>query len=479
MERSVAPGAKTWSLVTNQAAEPGPRSYALVIGRDDCRAVELPSVGELLIGRGSDADIAITDAAASRQHARLIVAGGEVRIADLGSHNGTRVNGQRIEGSVVLSRGDEIAIGDIAIVVHLRTPRLARGTQDPRSTRVALGDREVIVADPAMVRIYELLARLGRGDLPVLVCGETGVGKENAAFAVHHHSPRRAGPFVAINCAAIQESLVESELFGHEKGAFSGAIASKPGLFESAAGGTVFLDEVGELPLAIQAKLLRAVEARRVMRVGSVREYDIDFRLVTATNRDLEAEVSAGRFRRDLLYRLNVATVEIPPLRERPRELELLARAFLADGCRRADRPPLALSEAALQRLAGHTWPGNVRELRNAMLLAAATTAGDLVEPNDLRLTGTARPRPITATGTVAPTLPSATGTVAPPVTDAAMRPIAEEIEQLEARRMAEALDACGGVQIRAAAMIGMPLRTFSTKVKQYGLASRGPKKSP
>jgi DNA-binding NtrC family response regulator len=281
----------------------------------------------------------------------------------------------------------------------------------------------------------------------------------------------------------MQESLVESELFGHERGAFSGAIAAKPGLLEIAHGGTIFLDEVGELALGIQAKLLRAVESRRVMRVGGVREHEIDFRLVTATNRDLEAEVRAGRFRRDLLYRLAVATVEIPPLRERPREIEILARAFLADACRRAGRSPLSLSEAAMQRLEAHAWPGNVRELRNAMLLVAATVIGERIEPGDLRLAGAAREPGGSATDSArersdAPRASDARLDAAAAAAGAPARPIAEEIEQLEARRMAEALAACGGVQIRAAALIGMPLRTFSTKAKQYGLSSRGPKKT-
>jgi len=462
MERVAGREAKTWSLVSLQRDSTGPRSYALVIDRRGSRAVELPTLGELAIGRDDAADIVLDDPAASRKHARLIVADGEVRIADLGSHNGTRVNGAPIEGSVALTRGDEIAIGEVAIVVHIRARRAPRAATSG-STRVVLGDREVIVADPAMVRIFQLLARLGRGDLPVLVSGETGVGKENAAYAVHHGSPRRAGPFVVVNCAALPDNLVESELFGHDKGAFSGAIATKPGLLEVAQGGTVFLDEVGELPPAVQAKLLRALESHRITRIGGIREIEVDFRLVSATNRDLPAEVHAGRFRRDLLYRLAVATVEIPPLRERPGELEILARAFLDEGCRRVERPPLALSGAAMQRLAAHAWPGNVRELRNAMLLAAATANGDPVEAEDLRLVDA----------------PPAAPAVRPPGTALGpTRPVAQELEQLEQRRMAEALAACGGVHSHAAQLIGMPMRTFTTKVKQYGLARHGRKTS-
>jgi two-component system response regulator AtoC len=477
MEPSVLAGGKTWSLVSNQSEPLGPRSYLLTIDRGNCRAVELPTVGELVIGRDEAADVVLDDPTASREHARLIVAGPEIRIADLGSHNGTRVNDLPVNGSAALAHGDEIAIGETTIIVHVHArsrPCIARRTESGCS-RISLGDREVVVADPAMVRIYELLARLGRGDLPVLVCGETGVGKEHAAFAVHHGSPRRTGPFVVVNCAAIQENLAESQLFGHEKGAFSGATSTKPGLLETAHGGTAFLDEVGELPPAIQAKLLRVVESRRITRVGSVREHAVDFRLVTATNRDLRSEVQAGRFRRDLMYRLVGATVEIPPLRERPAEIEILARVFLDEGCRQAERRPLALSPGAVQQLMAHPWPGNVRELRNTMLLAAATVTGEVVEAGDLRLVHTAPRRdPVATGGAIATDAKVRDASSA----ERSVRPIAEELARLEELRMAEALAACDGVQIRAAELIGMPLRTFTTKMKQYGLSAHSHKKT-
>jgi two-component system response regulator AtoC len=440
----------------------------LVIDGHACRAFELPVVGELSIGRDDDADVVIDDRAVSRCHARLIAARSEVAIADLGSHNGTRVNGVRVDGARTLASGDEIAIGEVKLLVHLPRRPVASGDAqgrcgDDAGTRIMLGDREVIVADPAMVRIYELLTRVGRADLTVLLCGETGVGKENAAYAVHHHSPRRAGPFISINCAAIQETLAESELFGHEKGAFSGAAGAKPGLLEAAAGGTVFLDEVGELPLGVQAKLLRAVEARRVTRVGSLRERELDVRIVAATNRDLGAEVRAGRFRRDLLYRLNVATIVLPPLRERPREIAILARVFLDDACRRAARPLLAIAPDAMHALEAHAWPGNVRELRNTMDLIAATVEAGVVQRADLALAAT-----LGASGEPAPEDARPTS---------GFRPIRDEIDQLEARRIAEALTATGGVHKRAAELIGMPLRTFTTKLRLYGLGARGAKR--
>jgi transcriptional regulator with GAF, ATPase, and Fis domain len=305
----------------------------------------------------------------------------------------------------------------------------------------------------------------------VLVCGETGVGKENAAFAVHHWSPRSAGPFVAVNCAALPEALVESELFGHERGAFTGATTTRTGLLESAQGGTVFLDEVGELPPSAQSKLLRALEVRRITRVGDVRERSIDIRVVAATHRDLEAEVAAGRFREDLYFRLGAATVLLPPLRERPREVPMLARDFLARACRALGRSELELAAGTLLALARHGWPGNVRELRNLMDYVAAAVTGDVVEPHHLpaRMLG----RGAAPAQPVPPVPPVAETSREPRV------PLAQEIRELERRRMQEALDEAEGVQTRAAALIGMPIRTFSFKLKQLGLQARPSRKGP
>ena len=224
------------------------------------------------------------------------------------------------------------------------------------AVRLQMGDRTIFIADPAMLGLFELLKRLARSDIPVLVRGETGAGKENAAYAVHHFSARSSKPFVAVNCAAIAETLIESELFGYERGAFSGATHAKPGLLEAASGGTVFLDEVGELSPSAQSKLLRALETKRITRVGDVREREVDIRIVAATNRDLEAEVTKDgekRFRPDLFFRLSAATVILPPLRERPREVTLLGDAFLKAACERIGRPPLLLTPGALRALGG------------------------------------------------------------------------------------------------------------------------------
>ncbi|HEY5946155.1 MAG TPA: sigma-54 dependent transcriptional regulator [Kofleriaceae bacterium] len=310
------------------------------------------------------------------------------------------------------------------------------------------------VADPAMMRAYQLIARLARSDLSVLISGETGVGKEHVAHALHQGSRRAPNKLVALNCAALPDALVESELFGYERGAFSGAAMAKPGLLEEADGGTLFLDEVGELSLAAQAKLLRALERRRISRLGGLRDIAVDVRLVAATNRKLEDEVCAGRFRHDLLYRLNAATVSIPPLRARPSEIPLLAQLFLDRA--RVDWPPLAISTATHGRLARHGWPGNVRELKNVMEFVAVTVDRGTIEPFHLP-----------------PPLGDATGELPAPEPARSFRPVAEELRELERRRMVEALAAARGVQKRAATLIAMPLRTFAMKAKQYGLIAR------
>jgi DNA-binding NtrC family response regulator len=328
---------------------------------------------------------------------------------------------------------------------------------------ISIEGRDLIVADPAMLRMMTLLERLSKSDLSVLVCGETGAGKELAATVLHRWSPRAARPLVVLNCAALPETLAETELFGHEKGAFTGAVAQKIGILEQSDGGTVFLDEVGELSLAIQAKLLRALETRRITRVGGQGEHPINLRIVAATNRDLADEVKVGRFRQDLLFRIGGATVWLPPLRDRRREIPILAQRFLAAACQRAGRDTMSISVEAMQLLLDFSWPGNVRELRNVMEYIAAAydepavAAWHLVE----RLGGEGAPsrgRSVSATMSA----------VQPP--PAEFVPIEDEIRELERTRMGHALAAADGNQTAAAELIKMPLRTFQAKAKVYGL---------
>jgi DNA-binding NtrC family response regulator len=340
-----------------------------------------------------------------------------------------------------------------------------------------IATKTIVVADPVMVRLYALVERLAGADLAVLIHGETGTGKEVVAAALHHWSTRRTRPLVTLNCAAFQETLLESELFGHEKGAFSGAVASKQGLLESAGGGTVLLDEIGELTATAQAKLLRVLETKRVIRLGDVREREIDIRIVAATNRNLQDEVRASRFRQDLFYRLSGATVWLPPLRSRKRELAILAQTFLRDACAAQERPPMMIAAAAMQALGTYSWPGNVRELKNLMEYVAAAVPDMTVQAWHLEPIGASTPSPPSAWGGDEAQVFG--GTEGEPLTseaDAAanFRPIEDELREFERSRIIAALSATGGNQTRAARLIQMPLRTFAAKIKQYNIPRIG-----
>jgi transcriptional regulator with GAF, ATPase, and Fis domain len=303
----------------------------------------------------------------------------------------------------------------------------------------------------------------------VLIMGETGTGKELIARAIHDRSTRKDRPLVKVNCSAISAGLVESELFGHVKGAFTGALERRVGRFELADGGTIFLDEVGELPLPTQGKLLRVLEERVVVRLGSTRPRPIDVRFVAATNRDVEADSQTGRFRSDLYFRLAGISLAIPPLRERPAELQLLVERFVVAACSELDRTvPLAVSAEALDVLRRHRWPGNVRELRNVIGRAAVLCAGDTILPEHLppSLLAPAAPPP------TAPPLPAAAATAAPPVRAAAAGgdDLQGEIKSLERTRITEALERCGGNQSKAAELLGISRRTLVSRLSEFGL---------
>ena len=356
---------------------------------------------------------------------------------------------------------------------------------------IMAGTQRIVVADQAMARLYDLARRLARSAIPILIQGETGAGKELAAAAIHAFSARAGGPFVSVNCAAIPETLAESELFGHARGAFSGAVAARPGLLEIASGGTLFLDEIGELSPAIQAKLLRALESGELTRVGESGVRTVDLRIVAATNRDLPREVEAGRFRSDLFFRLGSARLELPPLRDRPRDVALLARTILGEACRRLHRPPLELSIGAAVALFRHDWPGNVRELRHVLEYAAASAQDSASEieiwhlpqalaavarrtrdaPGSGAANAVVAAAPASGANGEAAAAAAAPGPspVAAPA-EGTFRPIADEVRELERARMISALRATGGIQNRAAALIEMPLRTFVTKVKRYAI---------
>ncbi len=277
------------------------------------------------------------------------------------------------------------AIGSIAAAALDNARRMESLEQENRRLQDEIGQDHNMVGDSPRIRdVYQFIARVAPRDITVLISGESGTGKELVARAIHRTSSRANKPCVAINCAALAENLLESELFGHEKGAFTGAIAQKKGKLEIAEGGTVFLDEIGELAPLLQAKLLRVLQEREFERVGGTRTIKLDVRLVTATNRDLEEEVKRGRFREDLFYRLNVVSLRMPPLRERREDIPLLASYFAAKFSQRSNRPVLGVSPQARACLTNYDWPGNVRELENAIERAVVLGSSDVILPEDL-----------------------------------------------------------------------------------------------
>jgi len=339
------------------------------------------------------------------------------------------------------------------------------------------GPLKFVAVDPTMRRLLGLVKRLAASGLPVLVVGETGTGKEVIAQALHYWSPRAKGPLVTANCAAIATTLFESELFGHVRGAFTGATEARLGLLESAEGGTVLLDEIGDCPLACQVKMLRVIETHRVSRVGAAAERPLDIRIIAATNRDLELEVSRNSFRQDLYYRLNIARITVPPLRERPLDVPALARFFLEQACARAGRLPMVIETGAMQRLAAHDWPGNVRELKNAMEFCAATIDCDQLRqellPADIACHTApwlASPPEKGSSGSGSDALPHE------PFASRRFASIKEELGELERVRMLQALEASGGIQNKAADLLQMPLRTFVARMHKHGIPRpRGP----
>jgi two-component system response regulator AtoC len=273
----------------------------------------------------------------------------------------------------------------LAVRRTLEARRLAReNVQYRHELQDRYGVRQLIGQSPAMVEVYKLVARVARLDTTVLLLGETGTGKEVVARAIHYASPRADGPFVVVDCTALPEALFESELFGHERGAFTGAQAARRGLFETAGGGTCFLDEIGELSPVLQAKLLRVLQEQAIRRVGGNDWIPVSVRIIAATNRDLRKRVEEGSYREDLYYRLNVVSIALPPLRERREDIALLAQHFLDKYVRASGKPIRGFARETLARLSAHHWPGNVRELENAVERAVALSSAELIMPEDL-----------------------------------------------------------------------------------------------
>jgi DNA-binding NtrC family response regulator len=342
-----------------------PVALKLVVVDGPDAGAEVPIAGPSEIGADPSCALVLTDPAVSRRHARVTIGNGSVVVTDLESRNGTFVGEARIREAEV-PIGSVLRIGKSVVAVQLRW----RIREVPPSTARAFGD--LYGESLAMREIFAVLERVARSDVTVLVEGESGTGKELVARSIHRASRRNSGPYVVFDCSAVPADLAESELFGHKKGAFSGATSDRPGAFRSAHGGTLCLDELGELPLDLQPKLLRALENREVRPVGEDAPRKIDVRVVASTNRDLNAEVQRGRFRADLLYRLEVVKVRMPPLRARPEDIGGLVERLL-----RNDLPPGDRIEGEnLRKLASYAWPGNVRELKNTLARAVALGAG-------------------------------------------------------------------------------------------------------
>jgi len=383
--------------------------------------------------------------------------------------------------ALLQDRGVEVAIGLACFPADGRDPdsiighAVARARGDtPREPAAS-----VEVPETGMQTLRRLVERIAHGNISVLIQGETGAGKEVIAETIHAMSPRAQHLFLRLNCAALSETLLESELFGHEKGAFTGALAAKAGLLETADKGTVFLDEIGELPQSMQVKLLRVIEERRVMRVGGLTSKAIDVRFLAATNRDLEVEVARGTFRQDLYFRLNGITLTIPPLRERQNEILPLADIFIARACGDANREPLAVSPDAATLLLRYSWPGNIRELKHVMERAVLLCSGDAIRPEHLpaekmRSTRTLRSEP--PADFDRPTViersgarPSSQRSKPTPPDDESLD-FKKDARERERRRIISALKACEGNQSKAAEMLGISRRTLSTKLDQHKL---------
>ncbi len=419
----------------------------------------LPAAGRVVIGRAvTVGGVSVPHASLSREHAALSVP--ELSLEDLGSTNGTFLRQTLPDGTpaearlvpgcpVALRPGATVRLGAVTLVLvpsFVRERSVATPADGARAEPSPL--------DPGMREVLALIERVAPADIPVLLLGETGVGKEVLAERIHGASPRRHRPMLRLNCAALSEQLVESELFGHEKGAFTGAVTAKPGLLEGAAGGTVLLDEIGDLRLESQAKLLRVIEEGKALRVGGVTARPVDVRFLAATHRDLAHAVAGGTFRQDLYYRLAGVVLRVPPLRERPAELLPLAEGFLRAACARYQRPAeLSLARDAEEFLAAHPWPGNIRELRHCIDRAVLLCDGPTLRRAHLD-----------------PASKPAEGARRAPEPTPAEMP-AREGGGLTRAAIEASLARNAGNQTRAAKALGVSRRTLVTWIERYGIS--------
>ena len=415
------------------------RKVRLVVlsGSDEGKEALLQKAA-VTIGTLGENDLILTDPTVSRAHAVVEEKAEGYLLRDLGSTNGTFLDGVRVR-EAFLSAGSVIRLGQTEITFSPVEERI----ENIRSTADRFGD---LVGSSASIRgVFGVLERVAPTDVAVLILGETGTGKELAARALHSHGRRSDRPFVVFDCGAVAPNLIESELFGHEKGAFTDAVKARQGAFELAQGGTIFLDEIGELAPALQPKLLRALDQHEIRRVGGEQVVKVNVRVVAATNRDLEKEVKAGRFREDLFYRLSVVSVFMPPLRQRKEDIDLVAVHILTDISQEVGKKITGLSPAAAEALRAYRWPGNVRELKNVLQRAAALSDGERIEARDLFL----------SQGKKSITLEGLSG---------------KTLEEIEKAAIHATLKAVSGNKTAAAKALGIAYSTLYEKMKKYGM---------
>ena len=395
------------------------------------KSVEITTA--LTIGSRPDSDLRLEDPTVSRKHAEISRTAEGFLLQDLGSTNGTFLNGVQVDRAY-LRDGAVVTVGETSMVFGTGEDIALKAGQEP-----SVFGKMVAVSEP-MLKAFALLEGLAASNITVLIEGETGTGKELAARAVHDRSPRVERPFVIFDCSTVPGQLMESELFGHAKGAFTGASEARPGAVEEAEGGTLFLDEIGELPLDLQPKLLRLLDLKEFKRVGTSDRKVADVRFVAATNLDLEDQVSKDLFRRDLYFRISAAKVSLLPLRERPKDIPVLARYFL-DTLNQEQGRSLSLKKDALGALTKHQWPGNIREMKNLLETAAALSQGDAISAKELPFQG-------------ADSQASGDGSLA----------------DAEEQAIKEALEKAGDNRRKAARLLGIAPSTLYAKMKKFGL---------
>ncbi|MBI4411572.1 MAG: sigma 54-interacting transcriptional regulator [Deltaproteobacteria bacterium] len=408
------------------------KSYLVISQpKGEPRRLDLPA-SVTLIGSNPECDIVIRDKYVSGRHCRIAPGDGGFLLEDLNSTNGTYIGETKIHHTALKPK-TSFVIGKTKIFFDSTVASEPVVPMEQNHFCGLVGQAE------SMRALYTKISRVAATDQTVLISGETGSGKELVAWAVHELSPRKERPYVILNCGAISSNLIESELFGHEKGAFTGAHSRRAGAFEQANGGALFLDEVGELPLELQPKLLRVLENRTIRRVGGDAEIPVDVRVIAATHRNLSEQARKGLFREDLFFRLFVIPLSVPPLRERPEDIPLLAEYFIHQA---SPKSPLAFSRKALEKLAEYAWPGNIRELKNVILRSLVFCDGPEISATHIELMGEE-----VKTGDQM------------------------DLDRVEKEKILEALDKTGDNKTKAADLLGIAKSTLFKKIKDYGIA--------